>query len=103
MNQVHVMNHVFAFTASISLFSGLVLLLVDQTIYKVQQKQKEQKYAKIFGWINLSLAGTGFWFFCYCSCHNPSSMQVMVSLGFPWYIESSTNLTGWRIRIHERT
>jgi hypothetical protein len=60
MNQLHVMTSVFSYTASLSLFSGLVLLLVDQTVYKVQQKQKEQKYAKIFGWVNLSLAATGY-------------------------------------------
>ncbi|WP_059046418.1 CLC_0170 family protein [Paenibacillus rubinfantis] len=54
------MNRALAFTSALSLFSGLVSLLVDRMVYKIQKKKKEEKYAKIFGWIQLSLAGTGF-------------------------------------------
>lgn len=53
------MYRVLAFTSALFLFSGLVLLLVDNKIYTVQQMLKEQKYARIIGWIQLTLAGTG--------------------------------------------
>ncbi|MGP0586387.1 CLC_0170 family protein [Paenibacillus timonensis] len=50
------MFRVLAFTAALFLFSGLVLLLVDHRVYKVRQMQKEQTYARFFGWVQLSLA-----------------------------------------------
>ncbi|WP_178022071.1 CLC_0170 family protein [uncultured Paenibacillus sp.] len=54
------MYRALAFTSALLLFSGLILLLVDNKIYTVQQMVKEQKYAKISGWIQLILSGIGF-------------------------------------------
>ncbi|MGG3454791.1 hypothetical protein GNP92_16085 [Paenibacillus timonensis] len=50
------MYRVLAYTSALFLFSGLVLLLVDHRVYKVRQMQKEQKVARFFGWVQLSLA-----------------------------------------------
>ncbi|MNP46664.1 hypothetical protein D3C76_1406770 [compost metagenome] len=54
------MFRVLAYTSALFLFSGLVLLLVDHRVYKVRQMPKEQKYARIFGWAQLSLASVSF-------------------------------------------
>ncbi|MNE91011.1 hypothetical protein D3C80_1885720 [compost metagenome] len=43
------------FVAVALLFSGTLLISVDTKIYAVSQMRREKKYARIFGWVCLSL------------------------------------------------
>ncbi|MGG6312280.1 CLC_0170 family protein [Paenibacillus macerans] len=63
------------------MFSGLILLLVDNRVYQVQQMLKEQKYARISGWIQLSLAAAVFWPPCYSGC----SLLPKLGYGAAWF------------------
>ncbi|WP_068786760.1 CLC_0170 family protein [Paenibacillus phocaensis] len=54
------MIRALAYTSALFLVSGLILLLVDSLIYKIQHMDKERTLARILGWTQLSLAGASF-------------------------------------------
>jgi hypothetical protein len=54
------------YSVVIFIVSGLLLLYFDVTGYGIQEMKKEQKVARILGWVNVSLGSLMFignWFF----------------------------------------
>ncbi|GJM76288.1 hypothetical protein HMSSN036_85040 [Paenibacillus macerans] len=54
------MTRMLAFTSSLLLFSGVILLLVDKEIYRLAHMKKEQRSARVLGWAEIVLSIAGF-------------------------------------------
>lgn len=51
----YMINHQLIYIALLLLISGGLMLTVDMKIYAVNHMTREKKYARIFGWVHISL------------------------------------------------